>query len=132
MTIEATKLLIKINPSPDVDLEELEKLTRKLRQELLELDIESADFVVQGEKLVGAKAGDPINWGTIIVTLLAAGGVATKLVDLSQTWLTYNQQQSIILEIDGDKLEVKGISTEEQQKLIDMWIERHNKKIITD
>ena len=127
-----TKLIVKINPIPDLDLGELEQLTRKLQQELLELDIESAEFATTGEELTGTKAGKRIKWGTIIVALLAADGVATKLVDLSQAWLTYNQQQSIILEIDGDKLEVKGISSEEQQKLIDMWIERHSKKNTTD
>ncbi len=132
MAAPETKLIVKINPIPDLDLEELEQLTKKLRQELLELDIESAEFATTGEKIIGAKAGDPINWGTIIITLLAAGGVATKLIDLSQAWLTQNQQQSIVLEIDGDKLEIKGISSEEQQKLIDMWIERHSKKNTTN
>ena len=128
MAVAETKLIVKINPISDLDLAELEQLTRTLQQELLELDIESAEFATTGEELTGTKAGKRIKWGTIIVALLAADGVATKLVDLSQAWVTQNQQQSIVLEIDGDKLEIKGISSEEQQKLIDMWIERHSKE----
>jgi hypothetical protein len=31
------------------------------------------------------------------------------------------------IELDGDVLEVSGVSSEERQRLVDAWIERHGR-----
>lgn len=41
------------------------------------------------------------------------------------TWLTRRERRGVTLETDGDRLEVTGTSSEEQQRLINVWISRH-------
>jgi 2-iminoacetate synthase ThiH len=63
----------------------------------------------------------------LLVTLGASAGSAIipKIVNSLQSWLTRNEKRKISLEVGGDKLEVTGISDEEQQKLINAWLNRH-------
>ncbi|MBP5972618.1 hypothetical protein HW132_07715 [Brasilonema sp. CT11] len=125
MTEEKIQLKLKIDAEEEADNEELEQLTRQLRKRLLELDdVVSADFL--GEKKVskGAK-GEPITT-TLIVTLFATGGVVTTLIKAIETWLTRDRSVTIE-EKNGDKLQMTGISSEEQRRIIDAWISCHTK-----
>lgn len=125
MTNQATQLRLTLNAEPETDGEELEKLTRQLREELLELDVQAVDLMTDGLIPAKAKAGDPITWGTLLLTLAASGGVFTALIRVLQAWLTRHERRSITLEIEGDKLQVTGITSAEQQQLIDAWLNRH-------
>lgn len=107
--------------------EDLERFTQSLQREFSSLDVESVDLLNGGESPSNSKVGDPISWGAIIVTLLATGGVITTLINAIQSWLTQCERRSITLEINGDKLQIKGISSEEQKRLIDAWIDRNTK-----
>ncbi|MEH1893130.1 MAG: hypothetical protein V7K92_28185 [Nostoc sp.] len=127
MTDVTKEVILHIDTNQETDAQELEQLTQQLRNELLELNVESADLVQAGEEPDKAKVADPISWGTIIVTLLATGGVVATLINAIQSWLTRHERRSITLEIDGNKLQITGISSEEQQQLIDAWIKRHIK-----
>ena len=115
-----------INAGPEADAKELERLTRQLREELLELDLESVDLLRGGKAPEKAKVGDPISWGTILLTLAASGGVITSLINLLQSWLKRHERSNLTLEIQGDRLELKGIpiSSEEQQRLLEDWLSR--------
>ena len=127
MTNETAQIILNINAGSEADEQELEMLSRQLREELMELDVESVDLVRVGEKPVGAKVGEPISWGAILITLFATGGVVTTLIKTIESWLSRHERCSLTLELNGDKLEIKGISLQERQKLIDAWIARHTK-----
>jgi len=126
------QLIINIHARPEDDAEKLAGLTRQLRTELMELDIESANLVRAGKIPAGAKTGEPITWGALLVTLAASGGVLTALINVLQSWLTRHEQRGVSLEVDGDKLEVKGMSSQEQQQLIDAWLSRHRRIVIAN
>ena len=132
MPEQTTQLMLDIDAGPDVDEEELAELTHQLRGELLELDVEAVDLVRAGEAPERAKVGDPITWGALLVALAASGGVLTTLINTLQSWLTRHERRSVTLEIDGDKLEVSGISSEEQQRLINAWLSRHGGIVVAD
>ena len=118
------RLTLRIDPEPDDDNEELEQIVSQLRDELLELDVETVD-TARGEKPPeGAKVIDAIDWNTLIVTLAASGGVLTVLIGTVQSWLTRHERSSVTLEIDGHKLNLKGIPPDERQRTIDAWISR--------
>ena len=123
------QLKLTIHTSSEADDEELDRLARQLCQEILDLDVEDVSLVETGEAPVGAK-GDPIALGVLLVTALTSGTVFPHLLDLLKSWLTRHGLRSVTLEIDGDKLEVKGVSAQEQQQLIDAWMSRH-KLILT-
>jgi hypothetical protein len=89
-------------------------------------------FARGGETPVGAKAGAPPDLNTILLTLAGAGGVLTTIIGVLQSWLTRHEKRSVTLEIDGDKIEITGISSEEQKRLADAWIRRHRGFVIAD
>ena len=124
MSRKNTQLLVTLDAEPDTDSEDLERLTRQLREELSELDVQ-ADLMTGGSAPANTKAGDVIQWGTLLLTLAASGGVITTLIGALQAWLTRHDRRCVTLEIDGDKLQVTGITSTEQQGLIDVWVRRH-------
>jgi hypothetical protein len=125
MNYKEMQLRLVIASDPETDDEELQQLTIQLRNEILDLDVEAVSLVEAEEAPAGTKAGAPVTWGTLLVTLAASGGVLTALVNLLKSWLVRNEQRSITLEIEGDRLEVTGLSSEEQQHLINDWMSRH-------
>lgn len=119
---------IEINAEEDLDSEDVHDLTTKLREQLLELgDIETVNFKAAEQVPEHTKDGGAVSLGALIVTLAASGGVFTSLIGMLQAWLTTHERRSVVLEIDGDKVEVKGITSKEQKKLIDVWINRHKR-----
>lgn len=127
MTNGPTRLLLSIGAGPGTDDEELEDLTRQLRKELLELEVNAVDHVRGGKAPAGAK-GDPVTLGTLLVTLAASGGVLTTLISTVQSWLTRQERHAVTLEIGGDKLVIASASSGQQQRLIDDFIRHHKGK----
>jgi len=120
-----TELTIHIQQAEEED-ERLELSTQQLREELLDLNLDSVDFVKSGNAPNGSKAGEEvITWGSLLVSFAASGGILPSLISTLQSWLSRRDNQTISMEIGGDKLEVTGLSSEEQNKLIEVWITRH-------
>jgi hypothetical protein len=132
MVDQTTQLKLSLGVEPKAGAEELEDLTLQLREQLVEIDVETVDLIRLGETPTKAKASDPISWGTLLLTLAASGGVLTMLINVLQSWLTRHERCSVTLEIAGDKLEVTGISSKEQQRLIDAWLSRHRGIVIAN
>ncbi len=120
---------VSINPEFTVDTEEMERLTQLLRRELLDLDsdIESVKPAIIDKAPTGSKVVEPFSWGTLLLALAASGGVLTTLITAIQSWLLRRGSCSVTLEIGGDKLQITGISSEDQKRLINEWINRHSK-----
>ena len=94
---------------PELDSEAGERLTRQLRAELVELDIESVDLAADGSAPDGAKGTDPVTLGAIIVALSASGGVFTALIETLRDWLgRHGRRHQISVTIDGDTLNSSG------------------------
>jgi hypothetical protein len=122
---DTTDLIIHINSASD-DEEELERATHQLRKELLDLNLESVDLVKKGKPPKDSKAGEEVvSWGSLLVSLAASGGTLSGLIGTVQSWLSRKENQKAMIQIDGDKLEMTGISNEQQDKLIDAFINRH-------
>lgn len=132
MVDQTIQLLINLDAGPEADVKELAELTKRLQRELLKLDIEAVDFASAAEVPVRAKSGEPVTWGMLLLTLAAAGGVLTTIINVLQDWLTRQEKRSLTLEIGGDKLQVTGISSEEQQRLINAWLSRHQEAVIAN
>lgn len=126
---------IQLKLNIDADVEELAELTRQLRSEILCLeDVASVDFMSLGKDPEGSKALGAASIGSLLVTLTPACKMLTTLITAIQSWLsirepseTARKLSTIILEIDGDKLEVANITSEERQHLINLWVDHHKK-----
>ena len=125
MPRNTTQLTVTLDTAPDTDAEDLERLTRQLRDELSELDVQ-ANFVTGGPAPANTKAGDVIEWGTLLLTLAASGGVITTLINAIQAWLTNrNQPATVTVEMGGDKIQITGNPSSEQQRLVEAFLHRH-------
>jgi hypothetical protein len=123
MAEPVARLELLVDAGPGADEEELEQLTLRLLRELAELDVESIELEQGGPAPPGTRAADIVALGTLVVTLVRSSEMLSAVVGVLQSWLT-GRQRSVKLELDGDVLEVTGLSTADQRRLIDGWIAR--------
>lgn len=125
MSGEAGQLAAVIEVGPDYDDEELFELTQGLRGELLELDVEAVGLGSEGEAPDGAKGLELLAIGGLVVKFALNSSVLKSVVDATVAWLGRQGARSVKLSLDGDTLELTGVSSDEQSKLVEQWIARH-------
>jgi hypothetical protein len=81
----AVSLVVSLVDESSADAERLDATTRQLRQRLAELDIESVELASGGAAPTGAKSGEAVALGTLLVTLLPA--TLPKVLDFLQSWM---------------------------------------------
>jgi hypothetical protein len=118
-------LALQLEGIPDSDARELDELTRRLRGELLELDVRSVDPLPAGAAPSGTRAADVVAIGGLLVTLAKSGDTLKLLVGFIQSWLHAQPARSVELQIEGDTLKLSGVSSAEQARLIDLFVQRH-------
>ena len=123
MTDEATHLRLQVGDE-NADQEELADLTARLRSELLDLDVEAVEQLRAGQPPPGTRAVDLMAIGTLVATF-ARPDLLTAIVAAVQSWLGGTGGRSVKLEVDGDALELTGVSSKEQRRLTDEWLRRH-------
>lgn len=121
---ERTELRVRVD-AEDADTEEIAELTKQLRRTLLELDVDAVDPIPEGEAPPGTKAVDALALGGLMVSLVNASGLLASVVDAIQSWVVGRGPRNVRLELDGDVLEVSGISSRRQDQLIKVWLDRH-------
>jgi hypothetical protein len=111
MTNEAqlSPLILHIE-SPDADAEELDALTRQLRDEILEAPVESVEFVPDALAPVGTKGALAMAPGALAVTLRP--GVLADFLDNLRHWLTRHEDRrvEITLSVGGNPVNIKAAS----------------------
>jgi hypothetical protein len=115
---------IQVDVGPDADADEVAASTEQLRRELLEVDVEAVEQPTVGPPPPGAKGVELAALGTLAVTL-AKSQLLGVVVGAVRSWLAGHQQRTIKLELDGDVLELSGLSSAEQRRLTDEWLARH-------
>jgi hypothetical protein len=108
------------------DDEDLAQLTSRLRDELLQLDVESVELVAGGDAPPGSKGVEFLAVGALIVRIAKSSAALAAMGSALKSWLSRGPGRSVTITIDGDELHVCGISAEEQHRLIDTWIARHD------
>jgi hypothetical protein len=125
MAVSAGELSLELQAGPDTDAEELAQLAGRLRAELLDLDVDAVRQPVRGEAPGDAKGAGVLAAGELVVGLVASPEVLASLIDAVRSWLGRNRARSVKLTLGGDALEVSGVSSAEQNRLIDLWVTRH-------
>ena len=91
-----------ISRQDKVDDETLDRLTRRVRDEIDELDVEEVGLAPGTDLPPGAK-GDPITIGSIFVAL-ASAGVFTGLIELLKSWALRREGRTVTLKAKiGDR-----------------------------
>ena len=125
MTDEAAQLTVRVEDE-QADPEELADLTAHLRHELLDLDVEAVESPRVGLPPPGSRGVDLVALGTLIVTV-GKPQLLVAVVAAVRSWLAGSQQRSVKVILDGDTLELSGLSSKEQRRVVDQWLERHTK-----
>jgi hypothetical protein len=120
---QQARLSVQVSLGPEAEAEEVAEATLQLRRELLELDVEAVDLARGGEPPPGSRAVEFVALGTLIVSL-AKSGVLASAVGAIRSWVEGHPQRTIKLEVDGDVLELTGVSSKEQRRLADAWLRR--------
>jgi anthranilate phosphoribosyltransferase len=115
---------VQVAVGPDGDAEEVAEATFGLRREFLSLDVDTVEVPREGEPPPGSRAVDLAGLGGLMVKI-ANSQLLAAVVAAVGSWLAGSSRRSIKLELDGDVLELTGVSTKEQRRLTDEWLERH-------
>jgi hypothetical protein len=125
MEDELVPIELQVGIAPGSDDEELAELTARLRRQLLDLDVAGVDRPQTGDAPIGAKGVDAIALGTLVVTLARSPGALTALAKAVQRWVASQHNRTVRLELDGDTIELTGVSSRDQEGLVELWINRH-------
>jgi hypothetical protein len=116
---------VELHAGTDTDAEELAELTGQLCSELLDLDVDAVEQATGGEVPEDSKGVGWLAAGELVVRLVASPEVFMSLIGGIRSWLGRNRVRSVKLTLEGDSLEVTGMSSAEQDRLIDLWVTRH-------
>ena len=125
MAGEQAQLAAVVDAGADSDAEELAELTRRLRGQLLELDVDAVEPATGGEAPAGSKGVELLAIGGLVIQFAMKSEVLKSVVDATTAWLGRQQGRSVKLTLEGDTLEVTGVSSDEQRRLVDLWVARH-------
>lgn len=109
----------------DASPEELDRLAEGLSRELSDLDVDRVSKATAGDAPPGTRAFEIAAVGALIVEFARSSEILSKVVNVVKSWLGNRQHQTIKIQIDGDTLEIAGASTDQQDQVIQAWIDRH-------
>ncbi len=124
MTGESGEMLVEVEGLPGADAGDMTRLLGSLRAELRDLDIQSVRQP-EAPAPADAKSGGLPSPDQLVVGVATSPDVLASVIGWIRAWLGRNRVRSAKLSIDGDTLEVTGVSSAEQQRLIDLWVSRH-------
>ena len=119
---DADGLILQVLPVADSDAEELADLAAGLHAELLGVDAASVAPLPAEAAPEGAKGlGDVAGW------LAAQFGTLDGLraVVAAVRGLASRTGRTVEVSIGGDALKVTGVTSQQQDKIIDAWLARH-------
>jgi hypothetical protein len=111
------------------DRDRLDQLTRLLRDELSHLDTVDVRRASSQAAPPGARGVDAQTVSTLAVALMGSGGL-TALVTAARAWLDRGHEapRNIRMEVDGDVLELSGATSTEQDRLVSLFLDRHERE----
>ena len=132
MSDPTLQLTLTLDGGPGASAEDLEDLSRRLRDDLLELDVETVE-TARKQAPAGSKSPLGIDWTTLFVTLAASGGVLTTLITAVQAQMSRTQGGSVTLKLGDDELTLgPGPYSEEQKRMIALWGSRHKGFVLSN
>jgi hypothetical protein len=119
------ELRLVLEPAPGADAEDVDRLSRQLRNELRALDVDDVRTVAAAAAPAGAK-GDAASIAEWLVTLSAGGGVFVTVLATVKDWLARRGGgHRIKLTIDDDTIELSAASDVERTELLHAFLRRH-------
>lgn len=125
MTSVPSQLTVEVRVD-GADDSELAEFTSQLRDRLMDLDVHSVHRLASGEAPEGARAGGQVEFASLVVQLLAQQpGVLQSVIDSIRSWAGRGRVRTVKITLDGDSIELSDPTTEQQERLVDTWVNRH-------
>jgi hypothetical protein len=127
VTAEGNQVELEVVVEAGHDPEERDQLATRLRGELLELDVDGVRRATEGDAPEGARAVDVAAVGTLIVTVAQTAPAIIGVVEAVRTWLGRRPRSAagtVKLRYGETEIELTGEPSPEQQRLIEVWIQR--------
>ena len=121
------RLGLQVQGEPGADPEEVAEATLQLRRELLDLDVGAVEAPRAGEAPPGTRGADVAALGGLVVSM-AKPEFLGAVIAAVRSWLSRSQRRSIKLALGDDVLELSGVSSDEQRRLADEWLRRHDSR----
>jgi hypothetical protein len=115
-------MVLRVLPEVDSDTEELAEWADQLLTELTEVDETSVVPLTADTAPEGAK-GLEFLAGQLVARFATVEGLRA-LIAAMRGWAA-RRDRSVEISIGGDILKMTGISSQQQEKIIDAWITRH-------
>jgi hypothetical protein len=119
------ELTLRVDGGPDADPEENAELALRLRDELRETDAASVKLGRGDDAPSGAKSGDPVELGTLLVGVVSSGAL-TAVLTTANSWIARQKRGRVHVKLGDDELLLSGMPSEDQQRLIDHWLSRQS------
>jgi len=114
-----------LEPEPGTDPEDVERLSRQLRNELRTLDVDDVSAVEGAAPPDGSK-GVAASLTELLVTMSGAGGVFVTVIATIKDWLGRRSAgHKVTVTIDGDTLELSSATPAERAQLVESFVRRH-------
>ncbi|MEU8661428.1 hypothetical protein [Actinoplanes philippinensis] len=106
--------------SSDADIDDVHELTHNLREALLDTDVDDVRQDTAGPAAVGAKSGEALAVGALVVTL--APVVADHLMQVISSWLS-RQADEVEVEVDGQRFRGR-VTRAQREQLVSAYLRR--------
>ncbi|GIF52127.1 hypothetical protein DFJ67_6335 [Asanoa ferruginea] len=113
-------LRIRLDVTADVDDDVLARMTGDLRDELLDLDVDSVERPSGGPAPDGTKAGEVLTAGALL--LAVAPSVVEGVLAVLTSWLS-RQPSDVTIEIDGQTF-TGPVTREQRDALVAAYLSR--------
>jgi hypothetical protein len=108
--------------SDELSPDRLDHATVELHWELRKRGLDASED--RGPARAGARSGEAIIAAALLVETFRSPDALRSLVEIAKAWLVQSFARSVELTVGDDTLIVTGVSSEEQRRLIDVWISR--------
>jgi hypothetical protein len=101
-------------------------LHRQLRAQLVEEPVLEVTELRPADVPNGARGVDAASVSTLAIAILGSGGLSALIASV-RDWLGrgHAAPRTVRLEISGETLELTGATTDEQERLVDLFVARH-------
>ncbi|MCP2296942.1 hypothetical protein SAMN04244553_1169 [Nocardia amikacinitolerans] len=111
--------------SDDLDAEQLDDATLRLRTELLDLDVDHVTPARGVDAPEGTRGLDAEMVGQLLVGIGPGLAALRQLLDALLGWRSSNRHLEISVQIDDDRLELKNASPEIEKQIVTAFVQRH-------
>lgn len=117
------QLIVRVDAGPDADDRERAELAFLLRADLDVIDDTVVEAARGRDPEPGAKSGDPVEWGTLVVSAVTSGALSAVL-KTAHAWVSRRRGTALSVRIGDDELVLTGASSDDQRRVIEDWLAR--------